>query len=188
VAIFLRNDVFELTEKCLPREYGKVFKEFRIANGYTLEQASSCCCDRKTLWNFENKTHVIGLNIFCKLIENIKVPAMEFFSAVNNYQFITNNKFTKEMYKYYRAGDVLGLKKMLKIRKASNPKEGRLKRNWDIFVLSVFIHNLDLTFAVTDKVVDLATEYLLGIEHWSTCDLRAFANTLYIFNTKFLCL
>jgi Rgg/GadR/MutR family transcriptional activator len=174
-------------EKFAPRKYGEVFREFREMKGYSVTQAHRGDCDRKTLWNFEIGGTRISLEIFIKLLKNINVSETEFFAAVNRYCLSKNEMFFEKVCEYYANEDIPALKEMLEKQKKDHINIGTAEQNWNIFVLSGLINNLDSSFVVSEQVIEASLDYLLEIESWQTCDLLFFSFVVHFVNIRLSC-
>lgn len=173
--------------KSISREYGEVFREFREMKGYSMIQVYRDVCDRKTLWNFEVAGTCISLKLFMKLLRNINVSEEEFFAVAHRNCLIMNEKFFEIVYDYYMGEDVFALKEVLEKQKRNYINLGSAERNWNIFILSGLINNLDSSFVVTDEVIEASLDYLLAIETWQTCDLWFFACVVHLVNINLSC-
>ncbi|MDR3156539.1 MAG: hypothetical protein LBT69_01275 [Lactobacillales bacterium] len=174
-------------EELIPREYGEVFRELREMKGYSVPQAHRDDCDRKTLWNFEVGRTRISLERFIKLLRNIRVSETEFFAAVNRYQLSESEIFFETVNEYYRDEDIPALKEILEKQKKDYINVGIAERNWNIFVLSGLINNLDSRFVVSEQVIEASLDYLLAIDTWQMCDLRFFSHVLHFLNIRLSC-
>lgn len=157
---------------------GELYRELRMARGLKLKDVAGQKLSVSQLSKFENGQSMLIADKLLVAISAIHMSFSEFGHALNHYQESSYFKLGNQLANLQVAGDIEGLKEVLKNYEADENFDtyNRLTR---IDIVSA-IYALDPSYEIKEDDKQFLTQYLYRIEQWTEYELYLFGNTMSI--------
>lgn len=155
---------------------GRLFKQLRLAKGFSQEEAAGFEVSTTHISNFENGKTIIGLHHFIKILQNINVNMFEFQNSLNQYLhekdiLLFNTELTDAVVEQ----NASKLKQILtklehQINKSlKSPSNKKMKLDYIRTKSALFF--IDSSYSLTKKEMNFLENYLFHLKEWGQYDI-----------------
>ncbi|GGE30689.1 Rgg/GadR/MutR family transcriptional regulator [Streptococcus himalayensis] len=165
------------------KNFGEIFKKFRVSRGLRLKDITNAGISKSQLSRFENGDTDLTITKFMLILDEINMPIDEFMYAVHEFHRDELNDLLEQISKYISTRDIQGMKKLLI---SQMEKRDRKDKFYALNTILVKIRLQDLSgeCQYTKQDLNYLTDYLFSVEYWGCYELLLFMNTLDVLNHK----
>lgn len=155
---------------------GIVFKQLRLAKGFSQEEAAGEEVSPTHISNFENGKTIIGLQHFIKVLQNINVNMFEFHNSLNQYLhekdiLLFNSELTDAVVEQNPSKLKQLLHKLERQIGNSPDSPVNKKLRLDYLRTKSALFFIDSSYCLTKKEIDFLERYLYQLKEWGQYDI-----------------
>ncbi len=155
---------------------GALFKQLRLAKGFSQEEAAGTEVSPTHISNFENGKTIIGLHHFIKILQNINVNMFEFQNSLNQYLhekdiLLFNAELTDAIVEQNASKLKQILAKLKNQINVSPNSPSNKKIQLDYLRTKSALFFIDSSYSLTKKEIDFLENYLFHLKEWGQYDI-----------------
>lgn len=161
--------------------YGQEFRELRLQQNISLEQASKDIVSPSTLSRWENNKIDIRFELVVKLLKNIHINLKEF---TNFCKIDYSNAFVTKVAKYYENSND---KVLFNLAKKQNEKYAHSHSQYDLLLFAIACN---CYYDLTQKNIFPSNYHkklfyiLSNTEYWTEIYINIFGNTVFLYDSQ----
>ena len=159
-------------------DYGKKFKEVRIAKGFTLQEASSGVLTKSGLSKFERGETSLTFDKLKRILNNLSISIEEYDFYCRNTQLSDFDFFIEKVESAYITNNSILLKHLSDIEFTKYTETRNKIHKLNGIMVAILYENITNEQILKEKYIQFLTDYLFTLEQWFYYDIVLFGNSI----------
>ncbi|MDR1606436.1 MAG: Rgg/GadR/MutR family transcriptional regulator [Streptococcaceae bacterium] len=156
---------------------GERFREIRTSQKLSLKDLASDKVTYGQIAKFERCEQMIATDKFFYLVNRLNLTPNEFFYEFGDFRFNDFEQLTDRMVMYFQNDDKEKIRELIDEFEKSE-KESTVYHLLNLTMLRIVANELDDTIIVSEQEVQFLSDYLFGVETWTTYEITLFSNSI----------